>query len=88
MRPALLQERGIKMTTTNRTSRTRRKRNTGTLNVKINACQECGNKKPRLKVDKNFFIQCESCGKVLYAAYKMAYWSLLKSGMREIAGND
>lgn len=56
MRPALLQERGIKMTTTNRTSRTRRKRNTGTLNVKINACQECGNKKPRLKVDKNFFI--------------------------------
>lgn len=57
MRPALLQERGIKMTTTNRTSRTRRKRNTGTLNVKINACQECGNKKPLLKVDKNFFHQ-------------------------------
>lgn len=39
------------MTTTSRTSRTRRKRNTGTLNVKINACQECGNKKPILKLD-------------------------------------
>lgn len=38
MRPALLQERGIKMTTTNRTSRTRRKRNTGTLNVKCEPC--------------------------------------------------
>lgn len=88
MQPALLQERGIKMTTTSRTSRTRRKRNTGTLNVKINACQECGNKKPLLKVDKNFFIKCENCGKVLYEAYKMAYWRLLKSGMREIAGND
>lgn len=70
MRPALLQERGIKMTTTNRISRTRRKRNTGTLNVKINACQECGNKKPLLKVwfDKNFFIKCENCGNVLYGS--------------------
>lgn len=88
MRPALLQERGIKMTTTNRTSRTRRKRNTGTLNVKINACQECGNKKPRLKVDKNFSSSVKAVARFYTAAYKMAYWSLLKSGMREIAGND
>lgn len=78
MRPALLQERGIKMTTTSRTSRTRRKRNTGTLNVKINACQECGNKKPRLKVDKNFFIQCESCGKVLYGSVQDGILELVK----------
>lgn len=78
MRPALLQERGIKMTTTNRTSRTRRKRNTGTLNVKINVCQECGNKKPWLKVDKNFFIRCESCCKVLYGSVQDGILELVK----------
>lgn len=32
----------------------------------------------RLKVDKNFFIQCESCGKVLYGSVQDGILELVK----------
>lgn len=66
------------MTTTSKTSRPRRKRKTGTLKVKINDCQECGSKKVRLKVNKNFFIQCENCGNVLYGTVQEGILELVK----------
>ena len=35
-------------------------------------------KKPRLKVDKKFFIQCESCDKVLYGSVQDGILELVK----------
>ena len=45
-------------------------------------------KSPGLKLTRNFSSSVKAVARFYMAAYKMAYWSLLKSGMREIAGND
>lgn len=50
--------------------------------------QERGIKSPGLKLTRTFSSSVKAVARFYTAAYKMAYWSLLRSGMREISGND